>query len=65
MGQLVDMSWYLPLSSAVATTVAGGVTSFQQCVSMCTTAAKCMFVTYDYVAKTCTVRYGQEVVYQG
>lgn len=47
------------------TTVAGGVTSFQQCVSMCTTAAKCMFVTYDYVGKTCTVRFGQEVFYQG
>lgn len=64
-GQLVDMSWYLPLASPVATRVASGVASFGACVARCTSASKCQMVTYDYVKKECTQRYGADVIYQG
>jgi hypothetical protein len=63
--QIVDMSWFLPLLSNVATTVTAGVQSFQACVDVCSAAPTCQFVTYDYVAKTCTVRNGAEVIYVG
>jgi hypothetical protein len=61
--QLVDMSWYLPLASSVSTAVTANVSTFQACVDLCTGA--CEFVTYDYVARTCTVRNGAEVIFVG
>lgn len=63
--QIIDMSWFLPLGSNAATTVASNVASFQACVDKCSASSTCQFVTYDYQAKECTVRNGAEVIYIG
>lgn len=63
--QLIDASWFLPLQSAVSTVVVKDVGSFADCVALCKDGSDCQFVTYDYVAKTCTVRNNAAVVYMG
>lgn len=40
-----------------------GVNSFSDCVAKC--GATCMFATYDYVAKSCTIRVHVEPTYVG
>lgn len=63
-GQLIDGAWYLPLRSDVATFISD-VQSFEACVALCQPNSQCQFVTYDYVAKTCTVRNGDKVIMKG
>jgi len=63
--QYQDGAWFLPVQSDVATNITSGVLKFADCVALCPAASDCQFVTYDYVAKTCTVRSGASVVYEG
>lgn len=64
-GQLTDGAFYLPLQSDVATVVTSGITAFADCVALCLPDSCCQFVTYGYVAKTCTVRNAQGFVFIG
>lgn len=64
-GQLQDGSWYLPLSDNTGTNTINGVGSFAECVGRCDVEPRCQFVTYDYQDRTCTLRNGAEVVYEG
>lgn len=59
--QLVDGAFYLPLSSSDGTTLVRDVPTFAECVALCNTT-NCQYVTYAYVAKTCTVRVAEPVV---
>lgn len=63
--QYEDGAWFLPLQSDIATNVTSNVATFADCVAMCTAGSTCQFVTYDYRARTCTVRNGADVVYEG
>lgn len=63
--QYQDGAWYLPLQSDIATNVSLNVQTFADCVALCPASSSCQLVTYDYVAKSCTVRSGATVVYEG
>jgi hypothetical protein len=41
------------------------VLTFAACAARCTDAKQCQFATYDYVAKTCTIRLGLPPTYVG
>lgn len=64
-GQLTDASWFLPLQSDAGTTVAQNVAGFADCVALCQAGSDCQLVTYDYMAKTCTVRNGTTPEFTG
>jgi hypothetical protein len=64
--QLVDGSWFIPVDpDAPSTTVTRDVNTFAECVALCPAGSNCQFVTYDYVAKTCSARNAAEVIYDG
>lgn len=63
--QLVDGAWFLPLQSDAATRVTQNVQLFADCVALCPAGSDCQFVMYDYMAKTCTVRFRDTIVYEG
>lgn len=58
--QYKDSSFYLPVSSDMATTVTEGVKSFTECVAMCSASNQCQFVTYNYKELRCIVRAAEE-----
>jgi len=62
--QIVDMSYFLPVSSPEGVTETRAVKSFSACVDLCSTA-KCQLVTYDYREQICYVRVSQAPVYEG
>lgn len=64
-GQMNDGSFYIPLNSDEGVTVTSGINSFQACVDLCSAQANCQLVTYDYQAKTCSVRVWIPPVYEG
>jgi hypothetical protein len=45
--------------------VTSGITTFAACAALCSDAKQCQFATYDYVAKTCTIRLGLPPTYVG
>lgn len=53
--QVVDGSWYLPLSSSQGTSTTKEVPSFAACVDICSATA-CQLLTYDYVDRSCMTR---------
>ena len=59
--QLADGAWWLPVPEE-STNVTAGITTFADCVALCPAGSTCQLVTYDYLAKTCTVRYGATVI---
>lgn len=62
--QMTDGRFWVPLSSNEGVTVTPNVENFQACLDMCKTAS-CQMVTYDYQAKTCSVRVSEAPVYEG
>ena len=54
--QLKDGAWFIPLASDVGTNITGNVTSFADCVTLCSADNAYQLVTYDYREKTCLVR---------
>lgn len=62
--QLQDGSWWLPLADSAGVNITAGVTTFDSCVRLCDQAL-CQLVTYDYVAKECSVRVALDPVYEG
>ena len=49
------------MSDDQKTNVTAGVNTFAACVALCPEGSDCQLVTYDYVAKTCTIRRGAPV----
>lgn len=62
--QLQDGSWWLPIADSTGVNVTAGVLTFASCVELCD-QARCQLVTYDYVAKECSVRVVLDPVYEG
>jgi len=62
--QIVDGSYFLPVSSPEGVTETPGVKSFSACVGFCSDA-NCQLVTYDYRQQKCYVRVSQAPVYEG
>lgn len=61
--QIVDGAWYLPLTGLTGVTTTSNITSFSDCVALCTDS--CQFVTYDYRKRECSVRNVEQVIYEG
>lgn len=64
-GQLLDGSWFIPLSPGPQVTITNDIKTFAECVALCPMDSTCQFVTYDYAAKTCSVRNTAEIIYEG
>lgn len=62
--QIVDGSYFLPVSSPEGVTETPDVKSFSACVDLCY-VAQCQLVTYDYRQQQCYVRVSQAPVYEG